>query len=485
MADRKADGMIVWTYQQMIDRVANAQEKTSPFRLCQSAFALSQTIAILISAVLAKLLYIDLFLGQQQSMVMYLGPTLILVFTLYLFFKQMRLNEIDVLVEPVLGIGKVLGGLTISFLVLLGILYLFKVAEIFSRGWILCWFALSALSLVGVRWVMMKYVRKLFNAGRLRRKIALYGTLEYVTRIKDHVENSCSLSEVGGIYITDPDEDVSGKVDGGLQELQNSMSWGAYDGIVIGLPSTDMSAIQDSVKSLASYSSEIMLCTNLDPFPLTVHGWRSIGALRTKIVSPVPASENNRLLKRFLDNCVAVIGLIGFAPLFAIVAVAIKLNSPGPVFFRQRRYGQNNRVFRIYKFRTMNVVEDGEHVKQAERNDPRVTWVGRILRATSIDELPQLINVLLGDMSIVGPRPHALAHDEHFEENLDLFSRRRRVLPGLTGWAQVNGFRGETKTIKDIEQRMEYDLYYIDNWSIWFDIEIMVRTILTVVRGAH
>ncbi|MCK9912091.1 sugar transferase, partial [Microbacteriaceae bacterium K1510] len=133
----------------------------------------------------------------------------------------------------------------------------------------------------------------------------------------------------------------------------------------------------------------------------------------------------------------------------------------GPVFFRQRRYGQNNRVFRIFKFRTMavSVSEDGSAIRQAERNDPRVTRVGRFLRATSIDELPQLFNVLAGEMSIVGPRPHAVAHDEHFEKQLDVFARRRRVRPGLTGWAQVNGLRGETRTVEHIRRRTEHDLY--------------------------
>ena len=133
----------------------------------------------------------------------------------------------------------------------------------------------------------------------------------------------------------------------------------------------------------------------------------------------------------------------------------------------------------------MTVAEDGERVIQAMQNDPRVTRVGRFLRATSIDELPQLINVLLGEMSIVGPRPHALVHEERFEDNFDLFSRRRRVLPGITGWAQVNGYRGETKTPEDVKKRMDYDLYYIDNWSIWLDLEIVVRTFGAVLRGAH
>lgn len=186
-----------------------------------------------------------------------------------------------------------------------------------------------------------------------------------------------------------------------------------------------------------------------------------------------------------LDCVIAASGIVVLSPVLALIALAIKLDSPGPVFFRQRRYGQNNLVFRIFKFRTMHVAEDGQHVTQATRGDDRVTRVGRLLRASSLDEVPQLFNVLRGDMSIVGPRPHALIHDKLFEEHLDLFSRRRRVQPGMTGWAQVNGYRGETRTTEDVRARLDHDLYYIENWSIWLDVEIIFRTVLVVLRGAY
>ena len=168
-----------------------------------------------------------------------------------------------------------------------------------------------------------------------------------------------------------------------------------------------------------------------------------------------------------------------------MVALAIKLESKGPVLFRQRRLGQNQKVFQVYKFRTMSVMEDGGVVKQAERNDSRVTRVGRLLRRTSMDELPQLINVLKGEMSIVGPRPHAVVHDEEFMRQLGHYSRRHRVKPGITGWAQVNGLRGETRTSEQLTRRMEHDLYYIANWSIWFDLEIMLRTFVILLPGRN
>jgi len=251
------------------------------------------------------------------------------------------------------------------------------------------------------------------------------------------------------------------------------------------LPVSETEEIRSAVNGLASFSTELLLCTELDPFPVAVNGTQNFGTLRTNVVNRVPLSESNRLIKSILDYAVAIVGLIVLAPLLAVIAIAIKLDSPGPVFFLQRRYGQNNRIFRIVKFRTMTVAEDGSIVRQAQRGDPRFTRVGHFLRRLSLDELPQLLNVLKGDMSIVGPRPHALAHDHVFERDLYLFSRRRRVRPGITGWAQVQGYRGETTTSEDVRGRMQSDLFYIDNWSIWFDIEIITRTVFVAFRGAY
>jgi putative colanic acid biosynthesis UDP-glucose lipid carrier transferase len=232
------------------------------------------------------------------------------------------------------------------------------------------------------------------------------------------------------------------------------------------------------------FTTELLLCTDLTKMPVSTSGAVQLAGIRADVVHLVPQSEHS-LLKRTLDLIAAATSLLLLSPLFLLVAIAIKLDTPGPVFFRQRRLGQNSSVFWIYKFRSMTVAEDGPVILQATKNDERVTRVGRIIRATSIDELPQLINVLIGQMSLVGPRPHALAHDHEFDQSFDLFSRRRRVKPGMTGWAQVNGFRGETKTLEDVRGRMELDLYYIDHWSIWLDIEIMVRTLFVITRGAY
>lgn len=209
---------------------------------------------------------------------------------------------------------------------------------------------------------------------------------------------------------------------------------------------------------------------------------QKLGREFTVEIQRPPLSTGELALKRALDVILAGGLLLALAPLFAAVGLLIRLEAPGPLIFRQRRKGFNGREFTIFKFRTMNVLEDGREIPQARRNDPRVTRVGRILRATSIDELPQLINVLLGTMSLIGPRPHAAAHDDGYSKLIAKYAFRQHVKPGLTGWAQVNGFRGETARLELMEQRVEFDLWYIKNWSFWLDLRILVLTCFELPR---
>jgi exopolysaccharide biosynthesis polyprenyl glycosylphosphotransferase len=202
------------------------------------------------------------------------------------------------------------------------------------------------------------------------------------------------------------------------------------------------------------------------------------GAVTIQVLHP-PLSAIDLATKRAFDLVTAGLALFMLSPLMMMVSLAIKLDSRGPVFFRQTRHGYNNETIRVVKFRSMTTTEDGDQFKQAVRDDPRITRVGRILRRTSIDELPQLLNVLSGEMSIVGPRPHPIALNEAFAERISPFSRRHKVKPGITGWAQVNGFRGETDTLEKMQHRVECDLYYIDNWSFLLDSKIILMTLFS------
>jgi Undecaprenyl-phosphate glucose phosphotransferase len=194
-------------------------------------------------------------------------------------------------------------------------------------------------------------------------------------------------------------------------------------------------------------------------------------------------SPTEQAVKRAIDIVLSSLGLIALSPILLAAAVAIRLDSPGPALFRQTRHGFNGRPFRIFKFRTMTVMEDGGVIQQAQKSDKRITRVGKWLRRYSIDELPQLLNVFIGDMSLVGPRPHASAHERHFTSAIEKYAFRHHMKSGITGWAQVHGARGETDTLDKMQRRVELDIWYINNWSIWLDFSVMVRTVLVVFRG--
>jgi Undecaprenyl-phosphate glucose phosphotransferase len=201
-----------------------------------------------------------------------------------------------------------------------------------------------------------------------------------------------------------------------------------------------------------------------------------------------PLSGWGAVLKRAEDIALSALLLVLFGPLLLLLGLLVRLDSRGPALFRQQRFGFNNNPITVLKFRTMRVnAATDPAVPQARRGDPRITRIGRFLRRTSLDELPQLINVLRGDMSLIGPRPHAIAHNEYYAELIDGYLRRHRVKPGITGWAQVNGWRGETADVEAMHQRVKYDLYYIENWSLRFDVAILLRTLVTgfVHRNAY
>ena len=198
-----------------------------------------------------------------------------------------------------------------------------------------------------------------------------------------------------------------------------------------------------------------------------------------------PLSLSERVAKRLFDIMLGVSAIVLLMPMFVIIAIAIKLDSPGDALFRQTRRGFNSRRFKIYKFRTMTDLEDGPTIRQAVRGDRRVTRIGAWLRRTSIDELPQLFNVVSGEMSLVGPRPHAAAHDDYFSEQISHYAFRHHMKPGITGWAQIRGYRGETPTVQSMKERVEHDIWYIDNWSITLDVQIILSTAMEVIRGRN
>ncbi|CAH1669145.1 hypothetical protein BOSEA31B_13379 [Hyphomicrobiales bacterium] len=267
-----------------------------------------------------------------------------------------------------------------------------------------------------------------------------------------------------------------------LKQAQSAVRNFYVDEIVIAIPFHRLPVVAQIVEQLRTLPLPVSFAMDDAAAEIMLRPSRHLGRIMSFQVQRHPLNIFERILKRALDIIVASIALLALAPTMLITAIAIKVDSAGPALFRQLRYGMNGRRFWIIKFRSMTVMENGPDFRQASKGDTRVTGIGRLIRHSSIDELPQLWNVLRGEMSIVGPRPHAVAHDDAYEDLILRYPMRRFMKPGLTGWAQVNGSRGETPTVESMTERLQYDLWYIDNWSIWLDISILLRTTLIIIN---
>ncbi|KOR27973.1 capsular biosynthesis protein, partial [Achromatium sp. WMS2] len=266
---------------------------------------------------------------------------------------------------------------------------------------------------------------------------------------------------------------------GDFQDLLARAIDGSVDLIYIALPLGNQKRISSMLTALGNTTASVYIVPDFFVFNLLHSRWVNLGPIPTISVFETPFYGVEGWLKRVEDLVFSTIILILISIPMLIIAIGVKLSSRGPVFFKQSRYGLNGRPIRVWKFRTMTVCEDGANVPQAQKHDPRVTKFGSFLRRTSLDELPQFINVLMGDMSIVGPRPHAVAHNEMYRKLIDGYMLRHKVKPGITGWAQINGWRGETDTLDKMKGRVACDLWYIRSWSLWLDIKIIFRTAFT------
>jgi Undecaprenyl-phosphate glucose phosphotransferase len=372
------------------------------------------------------------------------------------------------------------------FLFLTGVVFIMKEGSNFSRGTVLV-FAVFGLVVLGASRVAWRA----YLAGGLavrrfsNRKIAVLeeqnstGDLQIVEALRRHgLEPACHFLLPTSRSTKKQREEIVAKF---IASIRGS----DIEEIIVTAQLHRWPQLTDLLAQLRV----LPLPVNLIPvgplselFKLSFH---SIGDTVTVELQRGPQTLTERAIKRAFDVLVAVAALIIFMPLLLVVAAGIKLDSPGPIIFRQWRRGFNGIPFQILKFRTMSVQEDGENIIQAKPNDVRVTRFGNWLRRTSIDELPQLLNVLNGSMSVVGPRPHAMAHDNEFDKLVSKYAYRHHVKPGLTGWAQVNGYRGPTNTVADIEQRIRFDLWYIDNWSPAIDFKILVMTASKIVVGEN
>lgn len=373
----------------------------------------------------------------------------------------------------------VLRSWSVAFAMLLILAYLTKLSEDFSRMWAIGWYGLALAGFMLVRIVVAMWMRHWERTGQLASTLAivdLAGNGEALAR--QLVRQSGGHAHLVGVFSA---ASASSRRNGVADLIELSRLFRIDDVIVSVSGREDGETVNAIVRKLGTIPTSVHICPEI--VPMTVAP-REVGLLYGQAMLTVyqrPFVGWGRIVKRIEDIVIASAALVVVMPLLLILAILIKLDSPGPVLFRQRRLGFNNNVIMVLKLRSMlHAPQNDAVVPQAKRNDQRVSRIGRFLRRSSLDELPQLINVLRGEMSLVGPRPHALAHNELYAELVDDYLGRHRVRPGITGWAQVNGLRGETDTLEKMQRRVEHDLAYIDSWSLVLDVKILC---LTVSRG--
>jgi len=442
--------------------------------------ALYDVVAIIISAWLSYYCYIELFLHTSVEQPSYV---VVIIFVSILFHTIARQSG-QYELQPNFSFASQLSALiyicaaTIASAFVM--LFFMKIQTEFSRIWLIVWMSFLLLFLTAGRAIIEKYIYSLMRKGILRRNVALVGagdqfkaTMAALENDEHHccLVNTLDLSELNASNVSGC-RDTSLEMQTFVKEAQDKQ----VDEVIIALPSTMGKQLEKIVQQVQMLAVDVQVLPDFGGANIALRNLQQVANLSFITTVSKPISEWGAFLKIVEDYIVGIFCLVLFLPVMAVIAVAIKLDSKGPVLFRQRRHGYNHQVIEVLKFRTMTVLEDGDVIKQATKNDVRVTRVGAFLRRTSLDELPQFWNIVRGEMSVVGPRPHALAHNTYYGNLIENYANRHRVKPGITGWAQVHGFRGETTDPDMMAGRVRYDLEYIENWSIWLDLKIVIMT---------
>lgn len=354
----------------------------------------------------------------------------------------------------------------------------------FSRGWIGIWALLGWVVLISGRILLRVGLRWLRSHGFNQRRIVIVGTEGLGVEVARRLLVSPWIGlQVEGFFNASPATHAEPGVPilGGVPDVAGYVAEERIDQVWIALPLKEQDKVESLLHELRHSAVDIRFIPDIFGFRLLNHSVTEVAGFPVMNLSVTPMVGVNRVVKALEDRVLATLILLLISPLMLLIALGVKLTSPGPVLFKQKRLGWDGQPFKVYKFRSMVVhQEKGDQLTQASKGDARITPFGAFLRRTSLDELPQFYNVLKGRMSIVGPRPHAIEHNEQYKELVDDYMFRHKVKPGITGWAQINGWRGETDTLEKMRKRVEYDLYYIENWSLWFDLRIIL---LTVFKG--
>ena len=426
------------------------------------------------------------FILHPRLMSVLFGVMTVLVFQSFgiyseeLFSKRLLVRKTFFALAATFGLVLVLQNLTLNAFPVPG-------------QYLLAWFIATVLLFLLARAIMLGTNYYLVARGRYLQRAVIYGCNENGLRVAEHIEQNEDI-RAGVIGFIDDEPSHAELLDnhalnliGDADRLEGMVRDERVEQVIVALPASEEERIKQVVDRFKRMPVDVLLAPDLGSLHYTPQHTSQVAELPMVNLSQRPLQGWSPLLKRAEDIVLATICLLLAAPVMIAIAIAIRLESPGPVLFRQRRYGYNQHLIEVYKFRSMyHHLRDADAAQQTTRDDVRITRVGRFIRKTSLDELPQLFNVLFGSMSMVGPRPHASATkaaDVLFEDAVAEYAARHRVKPGITGLAQINGYRGETDTLHKIHRRVEYDLEYIERWSVWLDLYILVRTIPAIVSA--
>ena len=410
-------------------------------------------------------------------------------------FQSLGLYNMAALSSAHRQMPRLLLGWTATVGLLLTGLFFLKVAPDFSRAWLALWYVSGAVALVGYRGVVAALTRRGLAKGHLTRRAVVYGTGPACESLLQALDaDPYSDIRICGVFddrgIERASRNIAGHINlGNLEALMAFCRRTPVDMLIVALPVSAETRVLQLIKKLWVLPVDIRLAAQASKLRFRPRAYSFAGTVPLIDIVDRPITDWDVVLKWLFDKSVATLALLGLAPVMALVTLAIKLDSKGPVLFRQKRHGFNNELIEVFKFRSMFVdLADANAAKLVTKGDPRVTPVGRFIRKTSLDELPQLFNVIQGQLSLVGPRPHALqakAADQLYHDVVDGYFARHKVKPGITGWAQINGWRGETDTPEKIQKRVEHDLYYIDHWSVLLDLYILFRTPFALIGGEN
>ncbi|KTT39208.1 capsule biosynthesis protein CapH [Pseudomonas oryzihabitans] len=360
--------------------------------------------------------------------------------------------------------------------------YFFFDQSYLSPGVMQTWLGLTLGTLCGYRVLLRSLMHSLRKAGINTRNVAIAGNGMVAQRLAHTISKAPWMGlHIAGFYSDNQDTGEEGvpspALNGDLDRLMQDVRSGRVDKVYITLGMADQNKINWLVQELSDTTASVYIIPDIFMFHLLHARSESLDGLPSISIFDTPMDGASHIVKRIEDIVLATIILAMISLPMLAIAIGIKITSPGPIFFKQKRYGMDGKPIEVWKFRSMKVMENGAKVTQATKNDSRITPFGAFLRRTSLDELPQFINVLRGEMSIVGPRPHAVAHNEQYRKLVQGYMLRHKMKPGITGWAQVNGWRGETDTLDKMQKRVEFDLDYIHHWSFWWDVKIIFLTL--------